>query len=365
MSGTGLPAGLSDLIGVEQYPQTATFPVELAYAYNTLAATENANPLYWDPGVAERITGGMTMPPSTLSLWMRPHRWAPGAAEEQVALQVHFDLKEQLGLHEAIMSDNSLVLHEPVRPGDVISHHQVLRSISDAKTTKLGTGRFWVIDVVYRNQRGGLAGLESYTGFGYRALRRPQGGPAESRAEEARAAEAPAAGARPAVQPESAERTPGGAAGAVCTQAGTRLPVLVYDVTATTVVLGALASRDWRPMHHDYRFATERNGTRDIFLNAPNLAAWFERYITDWSGPTARIGRMSLRIADSIFPGDRMVVAGAVASDGSDRSGCRWCELDIRISVADRLCCSCTARVAVPHDPSDNPWARRGESWNP
>ena len=30
---------------------------------------------------------------------------------------------------------------------------------------------------------------------------------------------------------------------------------LSYDVTATTIVLGALAARDWRPMHHDYDFS--------------------------------------------------------------------------------------------------------------
>ncbi|MXW95305.1 MAG: hypothetical protein F4Z64_07345, partial [Acidimicrobiaceae bacterium] len=46
-------------------------------------------------------------------------------------------------------------------------------------------------------------------------------------------------------------------------------PDLVHDVTATTVVLDALASRDGRPMHHDYHFATERNGTRDI--EAPRI----------------------------------------------------------------------------------------------
>ena len=66
------------------------------------------------------------------------------------------------------MSDNTLILHEPVRPGDVISHHQVLRSVSGPKTTKLGSGRFWVIDVEYLNQDGVLVGIESYTGFGYR-----------------------------------------------------------------------------------------------------------------------------------------------------------------------------------------------------
>ena len=71
---------------------------------------------------------------------------------------------------------------------------------------------------------------------------------------------------------------------------GTQLPELAYPVTATTVVLGALATRDWRPMHHDKDFAVNRNGTRDIFLNTPNQAAWFERFVTDWTGPYGRLG---------------------------------------------------------------------------
>ena len=41
-------------------------------------------------------------------------------------------------------------------------------SVSAPKTTKLGTGRFWVIDLEYVNQDGQLVGIESYTGFGYR-----------------------------------------------------------------------------------------------------------------------------------------------------------------------------------------------------
>jgi len=44
----------------------------------------------------------------------------------------------------------------------------VLRAVSEQKTTKLGTGRFWVIDVEYVNQRGESVGTETYTGFGYR-----------------------------------------------------------------------------------------------------------------------------------------------------------------------------------------------------
>jgi acyl dehydratase len=66
------------------------------------------------------------------------------------------------------MSDNTIVFYEPVRPGDRLTTRQILRSVSDEKTTKLGTGRFWVIDVDYRNQHGELVAVESYTGFGYR-----------------------------------------------------------------------------------------------------------------------------------------------------------------------------------------------------
>jgi hypothetical protein len=151
---------------------------------------------------------------------------------------------------------------------------------------------------------------------------------------------------------------------------GQVLPELAYDVTATTVVLGALASRDWRPMHHDYKFATERNGTQDIFLNTPNLAAWFERYITDWTGPRGRIGRMTFRMRDSVFPDDRMVFTGTVTATGTDDAGCGWADLDIAVAVgvgtvAERLCYTCTARVALPTTENDNPWARKGDDWTP
>ena len=155
------------LIGVTQYEETAAFPAERSYGWTSCASVENGNPLFWDDALAASLTDGPILPPSTLSLWMRPHHWTPGSGGEGLALKAHFDLKEILGLPEAIISENTIVFHEPVRPGDVISYAQVVRSISDDKTTKLGTGRFWVIDVEYRNQRRDLVGVESYTAFGY------------------------------------------------------------------------------------------------------------------------------------------------------------------------------------------------------
>jgi hypothetical protein len=44
----------------------------------------------------------------------------------------------------------------------------VLRAVSEIKTTKLGKGRFWTIEVVYENQKGEVLVEERITGFGYR-----------------------------------------------------------------------------------------------------------------------------------------------------------------------------------------------------
>ncbi len=151
-----------------RYEEETEFEVESGYIATSCASVENANPLFWDSEVAEELTGGPIAPPSMLSVWFRPHHWAPGREAVRQPLQVHFDLKEALALPEAVISDNEIVFGEPVRPGDVLRTRQFLRSVSDPKTTKLGTGRFWVIEVEYVNQRDEFVGKEIYTAFGYR-----------------------------------------------------------------------------------------------------------------------------------------------------------------------------------------------------
>ena len=146
---------------------------------------------------------------------------------------------------------------------------------------------------------------------------------------------------------------------------GDALPELRYDVTATTVVLGALAARDWRPMHHDHDFAVNRNGTHDIFLNTPNQAAWFERFLTDWSGPKGRLGRMKFRMKGSVFPGDTMVLSGVVEDVATDDAGCGWASVLVTLSVDGETKTDCSARIALPIDDDDNPWTRRGDQWIP
>lgn len=360
-----VPDDVAAWIGKTRYPETADFPVERGYLWTSCASVENGNPLFWDDKVADEITGGPVAPPSTLSLWFRPHHWQPGQTAQRLPLQVHFDLKDRLGLPEAIMSDSEVTFHEPVRPGDVISTSQVLRSLSEPKTTKLGSGRFWVIDVPYRNQRDELVGVETFTGFGY------------VRAEVPSATSATGA-PTPTAEPEDASASddvvaPAWAVGQVRAgdlAVGDRLPGLAYDVTATTVVLGALATRDWRPMHHDRDFAIVRNGAKDIFLNTPNQQAWLERFVTDWTGPLGRPGRLRFRMRDSVYPGDTMTLSGTVSAVDTDATGCGWATVAIEVHAGEwgrppRLCTTATFRIALPTSPDDNPWRRSGDRWMP
>lgn len=131
-------------------------------------ATENANPLYWDEAAAEEIAGGPVAPPTMLSVWMRPLTWRPGGAEARRPLELHFRLKEAFGLPEGIVTGNEIVFGVPARPGDRIRTSQTIREIGEARTNRLGTGRDWTIDVTYTNQRGEIAGVETYRMFCYR-----------------------------------------------------------------------------------------------------------------------------------------------------------------------------------------------------
>ena len=74
---------------------------------------------------------------------------------------------------------------------------------------------------------------------------------------------------------------------------------------------------------------------------------------------------MKFRMQDSIFPDDQMVFRGSVKKLETDEAGCAWVELDVNVTVQDRVCTSCEVRVAVPAGADDNPWSRKGSDWRP
>ena len=67
-------------------------------------------------------------------------------------------------------------------------------------------------------------------------------------------------------------------------QVGDALPAMVIDVTPTRVVAGAIASRDFMPVHHDRDYANQQ-GAPDIFMNILSDTGYCSRFLTDWAGP--------------------------------------------------------------------------------
>jgi acyl dehydratase len=65
---------------------------------------------------------------------------------------------------------------------------------------------------------------------------------------------------------------------------GDDLPPLPIPITTSLVVGGALASRDFTPVHHD-RAAAQAAGLQDVFMNILTTNGLVGRYVTDWAGP--------------------------------------------------------------------------------
>ena len=92
---------------------------------------------------------------------------------------------------------------------------------------------------------------------------------------------------------------------------GETLPGTPIDVTATLIVAGAFASRDFEPVHHD-REAANASGMKDIFLNILATNGLVIRYVTDWTGPDAIVRKSSIRLGVPHFAGETLTLTGSV-----------------------------------------------------
>ena len=162
-----MTAQVEEWVGFELDAGAGDVAAERGYVLHWCEAVEDANPIYWDEGVADEITGGWIAPPTMLSVWMRPLMFDPRRDEAIRPLELHFRLKDAFELPEGIVTANEIEFREPVRMGDVVATRQTVREISEVKTNRLGTGRAWTIDVTYTNQRDEVVGIESYEMFSY------------------------------------------------------------------------------------------------------------------------------------------------------------------------------------------------------
>jgi len=114
---------------------------------------------------------------------------------------------------------------------------------------------------------------------------------------------------------------------------GDELPPMVIPVTPTRVVAGAIASRDFMPVHHDRDYANEQ-GAPDIFMNILSDTGYCSRFLTDWAGPDAMVTRLAIRLGVPVFPGHTMTYTGRVT--GVRREGPDGI-VDVEFSAIDDL----------------------------
>jgi acyl dehydratase len=123
---------------------------------------------------------------------------------------------------------------------------------------------------------------------------------------------------------------------------GDKLPELKIPLTTSLIVAGALASRDFTPVHHD-KAAAQAAGVPDVFMNILTTNGLVNRYVTDWAGPDARVRNVQIKLGTPNTPGDTMVFNGAVTSKDDDTV---TVELAGKNSWGDHV--TATVRVTLP-----------------
>lgn len=92
---------------------------------------------------------------------------------------------------------------------------------------------------------------------------------------------------------------------------GDELSPLEVPITTSTIVAGALASRDFQPVHHDAG-AARAAGAEDVFMNILTTNGYVGRFVTEWAGPQAVLKKVAIRLGAPNYPGDTMRMTGRV-----------------------------------------------------
>jgi acyl dehydratase len=101
-------------------------------------------------------------------------------------------------------------------------------------------------------------------------------------------------------------------------EVGDEVTPLEIPVTTTMIVAGAIASRDFMPVHHDRDYANKQ-GSPNLFMNILTTNGYSVRFLTDWAGPEAMVKKLSIRLGVPCFPDDPLRFTGSVTSKTKGR----------------------------------------------
>jgi acyl dehydratase len=127
---------------------------------------------------------------------------------------------------------------------------------------------------------------------------------------------------------------------------GDALPPLAIAVAATEIVAGAIATRDFMPVHHDRAYANAQ-GAPDVFMNILSDTGYCGRFLTDWAGPEAMVKRIAIRLGVPVFPGTTLTYTGNV-SGKTEVGGAGLVEVTFRATTDLGEHLSGTATLDVP-----------------
>lgn len=437
MSSTGKDTRLDQFVGRYGAPMPAPDPVNSAMIHHWRQAMGDANRAYWDSGFAGRSRFGQVIaPPAMTQVWTMPPLGLPPAAD---AVGELYDRLDYLGYTSIVATNSAQTYLRPQYLGDSLTATKHIASISEEKSTRIGTGRFVTteIDIVDSGQhtvatqlhrvlkfrpaaedaaggsrRAGAAAparrprpnVTADTEFYFQAARQgalliqrcevcgylqhpPWPSCQNCHADRLQPTRMSGRGElysftvvhAPVVEPFRApylvalvalDEGPRVVAGLIGVQpdeariglrlqaefarfdeeltlpvfrpstsrdtsgagvpdqtfrtimpkevsVGMKLPELSVPISPTFIVAGALASRDFQPVHHDPGYAAQR-GMPAVFTNIMTTQGLVSRFITDWTGPEALLQNLDLRLGTSNFPDDVLTLAGRVAQVRDD-----------------------------------------------
>src|SRR3979411_1361467 len=107
---------------------------------------------------------------------------------------------------------------------------------------------------------------------------------------------------------------------------GDEVTGLEIAITTTLIVAGAIASRDFMPVHHDRDYANKQ-GSPNLFMNILTSNGYCVRFLTDWAGPEAMVKKLSIRLGAPCFPNDPLRFTGSVTGKSEGSSGENFVEV--------------------------------------
>ncbi len=280
-------------------PQAAPDPVNVPMIRHWVDALADFNPIYLDDDAA-RAAGhdGLVAPPAMLQTWGMQRPLIDGIAErggtaQPSVAETPLTRLADAGYTGTLATNSELEFDRYLRPGDHLTSQGILESISAQKATGLGRGYFvtWVTE--YTDQAGASVGRQRFRIFKFA----PGTTGDEKREKKAGSGRAEADG------------------GAVFE--GDVLPDFDLKITSTVIIAGAIASRDFMPVHHDAEYARAQ-GSPDLFMNILTTNGYVARFVTDWAGPAARLNKIAIRLGGPAIPGQVMRFSGRVTAESVD-----------------------------------------------